>query len=96
MKRFCKLCNVICQSKNNSVSFMFKFCISKATSFISRNLFYISSIFKVKVNDMLNGNVKLNEHDNNEEQVRQTEFLREMRVTVLALMVLIIIKYRIY
>ncbi len=27
---------------------------------------------------MLNGNVKLIEHDDNEEQVRQTEFVREM------------------
>ncbi len=78
MKRFCKLCNVMCHSKNNFVSFMFKFCISKATSLISRKLFYISSIFKVKVNDMLNDNVKLSKHDDNEEQVRQTEFLREM------------------
>ncbi len=58
---------------------MFQFCISKATSLISRNMFYISSIFKVKVNDMLNGNVMLIEHDDNEEKVRQTEFLREMQ-----------------
>ncbi len=66
--------NVMCQSKNNSVSFMFKFCISMVTSLISRNLFCISSIFKVKVNNMLNGNVKLIEHDDNEEQIRQTDF----------------------
>ncbi len=49
-----------------------------ATSVIPRNLLYISCIFKVKVNDMLNGNAKSIEHDDNEEQVRQTEFLREM------------------
>ncbi len=86
MKRFGKLCNVMCHIKNNSVSFMFQFDISKATSLISIKLFYINSIFKVKVNDMLNGNVKLIEHDANEEQIRQTEFLREileMRDTVL-------------
>ncbi len=40
--------------------------MSKATSLISRNLFYISSIFKVNVNDMWNGNVKLIEHGNRE------------------------------
>ncbi len=28
----------MCHSKNNSVSFMFKLCISKATSLIFRNL----------------------------------------------------------
>ncbi len=72
MKRFYKQC------KNDSVSFMFKLCISKATSLISRNLFYISSIYKVKVKDILNGHVKLIEQDYNEEQVGQTEFLRKM------------------
>ncbi len=54
---------------------MFKF---QATSFISRNPFYISSIFKVKVNDMLNDNVRLIEHDDNKEQVRQAEFVSEI------------------
>ncbi len=53
---------------------MFKFCISKANSLISRNLFYISIIFKVKDNDILKGNLKLIEHADNEEQVRQTNF----------------------
>ncbi len=67
----------MCHSKNNPVSVMFKFCISKATSLISRNLFYISSIFKVKVNDMLNGNVIFIEHDDNVHQVRQTEYFKE-------------------
>ncbi len=55
---------------------MFKFCVSKATSLISRNMFDICSPFNVKVNDMLNGNVKF-KNDNNEEQVRQTELVRE-------------------
>ncbi len=68
----------MCHSKNNSMSFMFTFCVGKATSLISRNLFYICSTFKVKVNDMLNSNVKLIEYGDNEEEVRQTELVREM------------------
>ncbi len=53
---------------------MFKLCIRKATSLISRNLFYISSILKVKVNDMLNCKVKCIEYDDNEEQLNKLNF----------------------
>ncbi len=69
----------MCHSKNNYVFFMFECCISKATSLIYRICFYKSSIYKVNINDMWNVNIKLIEHDYNEEQqVRQTECLREM------------------
>ncbi len=66
MKRFCKLCNVTVRI------ILCLLCLNSAliSSLISRNLFYISSIFKVKVNDMLNGNVNVIEHDDNDEQVR--------------------------
>ncbi len=40
IKQFCKLCNVMCHSWNNFVSFKFKFCVSKVTNLTSRNQFY--------------------------------------------------------
>ncbi len=52
---------------------MFNFSVGKAINLIYRNLFYTCSTFKVNVNDMFNGNVKLLEHGDNEEYVKQTE-----------------------
>ena len=77
-KRFCKLCKTMYHNKNSSVSFIFNFCAANATSFITRNLFYICNTFKIKVNDILNGNVNLIVNYDNEVQTRQAEFVREL------------------
>jgi hypothetical protein len=74
------------QNENSSLSFIFNICAANATSFIKRNLFHICNTFQIKVNDILNGNVNLTVNYDNEVQVRQAEFVRElseMRNTIL-------------
>ena len=79
MSRFLKMCNTMCHSQVECVSFIFRFCMNRANSLMKRNLYYISEMYGLNVNNVLElGRQTIRATKVNEEHQRLTEFLREL------------------
>ena len=78
MRRFVKMCSTMYTSVNESVSFLIRYCLENSSSKIGKNLFYISSINRCTVFNMLNNWSTLIKMNTSQEQIRTSEFVKEL------------------
>ncbi len=65
------------KSHNKTISFVYRYCLADKRSFITRNLFYIYETFKCHA-ESLAVVKRVVKTDLTEDQMRKSEFLREL------------------
>jgi hypothetical protein len=65
-------------SENESVNFLIRYCLENSSSKIGKNLFYVSFISGCTVFNMLNNWPTLIKMNTSEEQIRTSEFVKEL------------------